>query len=36
MDRTIASMLLEQELAQARQRGYGHLAAMATLRLWPP
>ena len=25
MDRAIASMLLEQELAQARQRGYGRL-----------
>ncbi|MFL4979380.1 MAG: hypothetical protein ACJ8FV_12955 [Xanthobacteraceae bacterium] len=25
MDRAIASMLLEQELAQARQRGYGGL-----------
>jgi hypothetical protein len=27
MDRTIARMLLEQELAQARQRGYGGLKA---------
>jgi hypothetical protein len=27
MDRTIARMLLEQELAQARQRGYGRLKA---------
>jgi hypothetical protein len=27
MDRTIARLLLEQELAQARQRGYGGLKA---------